>query len=246
MIRLRSKAVVFSLILSSFANPFTWADPLPDDSVVYIECTSKDKTKHKRGSGVIIDERGTILTAKHVAPADYSCVAERGTAANVPTRRLVPRRISSQYDARLLAFVPKPGETFVSAKYVRLKDSMKKAAIFAYGFPENGTGELSPRSGIISTVVPNAKGEIGTDALSAQGMSGGPVFLAEDGGLVGLVAGANFDNLGQPTDFAVLAAETVANELGLKEAELRKNGRSNTECALSMKLDEYLKCMERG
>jgi hypothetical protein len=187
------------------------------DSVVYIQCAGPDG-KLSRGSGVIVSDRGRVLTAKHVAPAGYECSGVLGTAAEVPTRRLLRRKASPDYDAILLEFIPKPNEEFRPVSFVQLEPNMQGEPIAAYGFPASGTGQVSIRSGTISTTIPNEQGTIETDALTTRGMSGGPVFLREGDGLVGIVAGANFDpGTGWPTDFAVLAAELVADDFDLEQ-----------------------------
>lgn len=180
---------------------------------MYIECKNANNQISK-GTGVIVNSRGLILTARHVVPAGYSCTGERGTAARTPSRRLILRRASSTYDAMLLQFVPDPKETFEPLQYVPLDDSLAGAKLTAYGFVDD-PGQLSQRSGTVSTTIPNQDGFIQTDVLTARQMSGGPV-VTNDGGLVGIVAGAQFDSSGLPTYYAVFAAELVASEFSLK------------------------------
>jgi len=187
------------------------------ESIVYIKCEGPDG-KTSRGSGVIVSDRGRVLTAKHVAPTtEYQCRGVLGTAADEPTRRLLRRRASPDYDALLLEFVPNANERFRSVFAVELEPELQGSEIAAYGFPAMGTGQVSVRTGAISTTIPNEQGMIETDALTARGMSGGPVFLkGSRNALVGIVAGASFDpGTGFATDFAVLAAELVADDFDL-------------------------------
>jgi hypothetical protein len=213
MLHVNLMRVLFaSILLAPTLSPAD-AEVRPD-SIVFIECSGEGKTT--RGSGVIVSERGAILTAKHVAPAGYQCKGVKGTAATTPIRRLVRRRTSTNHDAMLFEFVREPGEIFHSVQYLALTDAMQNNPITAYGFPRGGVGQISKRRGVISTTFPDEQGNIETDVLTTSGMSGGPVLLDENDGLIGIIAGANFDvATGAPADFAVLAAEQVSNELEL-------------------------------
>lgn len=204
-------------------------------SIVYIECT-KDDGAILQGTGTIVSEDGKVLTAKHVAPAGSKCKGVRGTGATTPTRRLVNRGTSSAFDASLLQFVPDPNEVFEFVRYLPLSP-LQGRGIAAYGFPDDGIGQISIRRGIISTTIPNSGGIIQTDALTASGMSGGPVFLSETGSLIGIIAGANFSpTTASPTYYGVLAAEIIANEFALHmantnpPAETIEAERSDTDC----------------
>jgi S1-C subfamily serine protease len=204
------------------------------NSVVYIECYAPDGAHVSSGSGIIVSDDGRILTAKHVVPPNASCKGVRGTGAKTPDRDLVHGRRSNDYDAAIMRFVPNPGERFNPVRYVRLTPEMQGQSITAYGFPDkelrtangessNSTGQISARRGIISTTVPNKKGWIETDALTARGMSGGPVILDADNTLIGIITAATFDNLSSaPTNYGVLAAQRVANELGLVASKAKR------------------------
>ena len=187
----------------------------PGNSVVFIKCVGPDG-KDISGSGVIVSERGKILTAKHVAPPGYDCKGVVGTAAEDPTRKLQRRRTSDQYDAILLEFIPRPNEKFETVQYLNMDSELLGQDILAYGFRSEGTGQLSVRKGSISTIFPDEKGNIETDdRLTAYGMSGSPVFLKSNGGLVGIIGGAEFAADGAPSYFAVLSSEVIADEFDL-------------------------------
>lgn len=218
------------------------------NSVVYIECYAPDGEHVSSGSGVIVGDDGRILTAKHVVPPNASCKGVRGTGAKTPDRDLVHGRRSKDYDAAVMRFVPNPGERFNPVRYVRLTPEMQGQSITAYGFPDkelrtangessNSTGQISARRGIISTTVPIKKGWIETDALTARGMSGGPVILDADNTLIGIITAATFDNLSSaPTNYGVLAAQRVANELDLVASKAKRvlaDGSSGTGRAKS-------------
>jgi S1-C subfamily serine protease len=219
----RARLVCFFAAFTTFAPLIGTAFAQDAESTVYIKCDGPDG-KTSRGSGVIVSEDGRVLTAKHVAPsADYKCRGVLGTAAEEPTRTLLRRKSSPDYDALLLYFVPKPGEKFRPVYVVELDPELQGRAIAAYGFPATGTGEVSVRTGTISTTTPNEAGMIETDALTTRGMSGGPVFLKDTPGgraLVGIVAGANFDpGAGNEADFAVLAVELLRDDFDLLTIE---------------------------
>jgi V8-like Glu-specific endopeptidase len=207
-------AALPGLILLLPAGPPALAEIHPE-SIVYIECSGADG-KTTRGTGVIVSDRGRILTAKHVAPTGYQCKGIKASAATTPIRKLIRRKASTSYDAMLLEFVAEPEEAFHPVRYIRLTPDLQAETITAYGFPRDGVGQVSVRTGSISTTTPDEQGNIETDALTTSGMSGGPVFLDRNDGLVGTVAGGAFDPAtGAPASFAVLAAEQIANELEL-------------------------------
>jgi S1-C subfamily serine protease len=195
------------------------AQEFKQESLVYIECFDSSNTRVSRGSGVIVSSDGRVLTAKHVVKGN-SCRASLGTGATMPSRSLIRGRASSVYDAVILKLVPLPGEVFQAVRYTRIA-ALQRKSITAYGVPIDGTGQVSVRTGVISTTITDSAGHIQTDALTARGMSGGPVVLDETRALVGIVVGADVDvTSGLPTNYAVLAAEEVAAELGLAEIEV--------------------------
>jgi len=136
--------------------------------------------------------------------------------------KLVMGRYSTQYDARLLRIVPEEGQdgSFDFVEYTELSTALQLRDVTAYGFPKGGTGQIDPRFGKITTTVPAGDGTVNTDGHTARGMSGGPVVIGTDGDLVGIIAGASLDTLYSiPVAFKVLAAQEIAHELQLSEAD---------------------------
>jgi hypothetical protein len=183
---------------------------------VYIECYELSGTRVSRGSGVLVSRDGRVLTAKHVIRDGSTCRASLGTGATVPSRRLSRGRASYTYDAMIMKLIPDADEVFPAIRYARIS-GLKGKTITAHGVSADGTGEVSARKGTIATAVPDDAGHLETDALTARGMSGGPVVLDETGALIGIVVGADLDvTTGLPTNFPVLAAQEVATELDLE------------------------------
>ncbi|MDX0070890.1 serine protease [Sinorhizobium meliloti] len=230
MTKLECLAVAARVLAISFALLLTLSvGAALSQATVYIECTGPDG-KVTRGSGVIVGERGEVMTARHLVPPHYTCKGLVGTVADMPTRKLLRRKMSATWDAALMFFVPQQGETFAPVTYVPIREDFRSKQIEAHGFPEVGTGELSSRSGTIATTIPDEDGTIETDSLTTKGMSGGPVFLKGSGHLVGIVAGAQFDKTtAVPTHYKVLAADLVASEFELIAADLGSGAESGPQ-----------------
>ncbi len=220
------QGILLIFVFSNFANA-----NIQESSIVYLEC-SKGNTK-SIGSGVIVSETGDVLTAKHVAPQGYACVASLGNSSVLPTRALIRRRESTTYDAVILALVPSQGETFNAVPYVR--QLTKGAPIDAFGYPKNFKGSPSIRKGVIASTNASEQGFIETTALTATGMSGGPVFMSGENAIIGIIAGADFDQeTAVPASYGVLDASLIANELGLKlkSHETQKETKSRSDDAI--------------
>jgi Trypsin-like peptidase domain len=189
-----------------------------EQATVYIECLlGTGKTK---GTGVIISPDGLVLTAKHVVPDGSHCGGEIGRPSPNPSFLLTldPHRWGD-WDIIALRLAKEQGRTFPFVNYRKIGDELKGASIIARGIKENGT-EIAVSPGVISTANIDARGMIGTTALTSSGMSGGPVVLSADGSLIGIVAGADFDrNTGAPSSYGVLAVQLVAADLGLTESQ---------------------------
>lgn len=199
-------------LLSSLIPGQVLAQDISRNSVIYVSCTLDGK--NVTGSGVVIDERGILLTARHVVMGPgATCRGSRGTSAIDPSRILTVRRISQHHDAALLAFTPDQDEVFKPIPYTRLVPGMPRIGLVVHGFPSGHRGEPVQNVGSIGTLVPDARGTIRSDTLTSEGMSGGPVVL--DGKLVGIVVGADFSPLtAAPTNYAVLAIQELADEFG--------------------------------
>ncbi len=205
------------------------AKPPPIDKViVYIECKSPNGQTTSKGTGVLVNDEGAILTAGHVAPTGFTCLGGIGTAATTPTRKLIRDPRQAPVDAILLRFVRTGGEVFPFVHYQRIHDPLKGKPIVGYGFQTGApgdTGEPFRADGTIAQTNINGSGIFGTNALQSSRLSGGPVFLKEGddqiGNLIGIIAGADFDpSSGAPSSYGVLAAQVVANAFELHEAPL--------------------------
>lgn len=182
-----------------------------EKSIVYIECTSPDGKLKIPGTGVLVSASGRILTAKHVAPTGYNCLGQIGTAASQPVRQLIRDTRQANVDALLFRFVGEPGEVFEFLRYRRIETTLRAKSILAHGFPIGGVGSVDTVDGIIRNTTIDGRGIISTSATTSSGMSGGPVILKDDGSLIGIIVGADFDpSTGSPKSFGVLAAEEVA------------------------------------
>lgn len=179
------------------------------NKTVHIECTNQSGAK-VFGSGVIVSEKGHIVTAKHVVEGSDRCRASVGHVDS-NKKRILLRARHSMYDAALLQFVDNKEYEFM--RYCELDDSLYGKNILSAGYPKNSdTGNLSTRAGIISTIIGDRKGLVETTALTTGSQSGGPVMLGSSGDLIGIIVGARFDGLGQPDSYGVLPIESVSSQ----------------------------------
>lgn len=227
--------------------------------VVYIECRSNaDPSSVRMGSGVVISDAGHVLTARHVAPAGYSCRGALGNKTN-PMRGLIRTHhnlnINPGIDGLVLRFVANEGETFAFSKYCRVTPALVGERLVAKGFHEHSVAEPAVTSGVLSTYIPSELGILETDVMTVAGKSGGPVFLDGTDNIVGIVAGAQFDSLGLPVFYGILVAEALSVPLVsiLQEAQdcgaggggpsppgtAEPNGASTTISPLSSKSAHY-------
>ncbi|TCP41876.1 S1 family peptidase [Rhodovulum marinum] len=201
--------------LALFAALMSAAPGLADevaDTVIYIECTDRDG-KLRVGSGVLVSEKGHVLTAEHVAPPGSNCVGAQGVADSRNAEPLIraPERVPGSFDVALLQFARTATRPFL--KFCPLDDGMIRKRIFAAGFP-NGTESFNPsfRSGIMSTTRMTSDGIIETDSLLTQGMSGGPILADDEKTLIGIVSGAKFDDLGEPAYYGITPIARITSD----------------------------------
>lgn len=207
--------ILLALCLTFAVPPGARAD-LIAETVVSITCTTPGVPPRK-GSGVVVAENGTILTAKHVvfgssAPGSVMPVCTGSTGkATFAQDSLILRRTSQDYDAVLLK---SPHEGVPFQRYCKLAPWMLRAQVIATGFPLGSkTGVPSSRVGVLSTVEVDHEGIVETDAATTSGISGGMVTMAGNGNLVGIVSGYNPDQQdGLPANYRVLAAEALAGD----------------------------------
>jgi hypothetical protein len=187
----------------------------PLDTIVFIECTLDGKTS--RGSGVLVSAKGHVLTARHVIPDGASCAGSIGVADSNIAAKLVVKPNRPDVDAALLQFSDQRTYPFVG--YCALEDWMIGRELVVAGFPgKTETGAVSLRKGVLSTVRENSNGVLETDGQTVAGMSGGPVFSANMGGLVGIVAGAEFASDGTISYYGIVPVSMFADDLNLTES----------------------------
>ena len=202
--------ILFSALAATVGA--TAAQDVPALSVVYVECTYDGATRS--GTGIVIDDEGRFLTAKHVLHHDdATCKGVRGTAATDPTRNLTRVHTSDRFDMAVLKFTPHPEEEFEGVPFFRLVAGMEEVeTVVAHGFPESGNGAMARATGTLQSVELDADGLVGTDVLTAEGWSGGPVAI--NGTLIGIVAGAELSQTyAIPTSYRVVAVEAFENEI---------------------------------
>ncbi|MDH3199014.1 MAG: serine protease [Candidatus Krumholzibacteria bacterium] len=214
--RVNTLAAVPLLALALSCGAAKVSADVVDDTIVYLECTANGATS--RGTGVVVSAKGHVLTAKHVVPDGAACVGSIGVADPNTAGRMIVQPTNLPVDAALLQFSRQ--QEYVFAPYCPLEDWMVRRKIFVAGFPgKTQTGAASYREGILSTVIPNAAGILETDGQTVSGMSGGPVFSKNLAGIVGIVIGAEFDNLGTVSFYGILPASSYARDFGLTESE---------------------------
>jgi hypothetical protein len=206
------KGVVLGLCLL-LAPSFAQAQaPSIDQTIVFIRCTTA--AGDTDGTGVLVSADGHVLTAAHVAPEGADCRGSIGTADPGALRRMVIDAARSTVDARLLRFSAPADFQFVGV--CKLERGMVRKPIIAAGFPGNTrTGAISFRQGVLSTTIADDRGVIESDAQTIGGMSGGPVFSKNLAGIVGIVVGAEYNNVGEPS-FGILSAGQIARDFDLQ------------------------------
>ena len=189
----------------------------PDLTLVHIEC-SEPGGKPRRGTGVVVSADGMVLTARHVllgtSPTENpatTCFGRLGQAL-VPQSQMTPQFVSARYDAAIMRYPGLTGAAHLT--FCPIGQEHKRAAVIAAGFPlRSATGQPSERMGILATVEPDPRGLVESDAATTSGMSGGRVTFADNGALVGIVAGVDPDPAtGYPNAYAILAASRIAPE----------------------------------
>ncbi len=187
-----------------------------DKTIVFIHCATKDG-KQIRGSGVLVSERGHVLTAGHVVKdADKDkCYGSIGFAnADGGDPLIMQTQAPPPDDAALLRF-NKPGP-YEYVRYCQLEDWMVRRDIYAAGYPgDTKTGTPSYRKGVLSSVFPNSNGVLETDSQTVAGMSGGPVFASDLKSFIGIVVGAQFDPLGTVSYYGNSSTEGFKDQFHL-------------------------------
>jgi hypothetical protein len=203
------KKLLGLLLVLSFPAPLLAQDAL-EESIVFITCQNEATGETRTGSGVVVSEKGYVLTALHVAPKGFECRGSRGVADPNNMERMVQTPLAAAaYDIALLRFTR--DRTYSFLKYCELDDNMKRKRIFAAGYPTgSATGKPSFRSGILSTTFQTPEGYLETDSLTAAGMSGGPILADDEKSLIGIVSGTQFGADGAPVFYGITPIVNVA------------------------------------
>jgi|GEM_PF-3906994 len=184
-----------------------------DALVVYIECSGPDGAR-TQGSGVLVNETGLFLTARHVVPKGSDCRASVGDNTK-PLRKVRQNfrsnKIAESFDARLMEFGA--SEVFPNATACALSPALKGTAIVAKGFHADSFGSPSETEGVLSVAQPDPSGMIETTAMTVNGKSGGPVFLKDTNTIVGIIAGAQFTAQGIVSSYKMLAVDALLGDL---------------------------------
>jgi hypothetical protein len=168
----------------------------PKRSIIFIEsqeikADDANSVKVRTGTGFIIKENGSVITAAHVLFEEepgfvYRIFGSFGSRGN-PRYPLVVVDADSRLDIALLSL---PEYVDVDLQPLALGDSEKVKVgdkLFAYGFP---TGlDLSLKDGVLSSRVAE-KGQWQTTLGLNRGQSGGPV-LNEEGEWVAIAVAGN-------------------------------------------------------
>lgn len=209
--------VTLFVCVTGYVLPIAAAPPNVDKAVVYIQCKAPDRAETWVGSGVIVDQNGTVLTASHVAQEGTECAGSIGSAEPGNLNKLIRTPSVTSVDAALLRFAAPGPYHYVG--FCDLEDWMIRRPIIVAGFPAGTeTGALSFRKGVLSTTLTDSRGVFETDGQSTSGMSGGPVFSSNLAGFVGIVLSKKFDGRGTISHHEILSASQVARQLGLDRA----------------------------
>lgn len=165
------------------------------DALVYVESRGQGGQKIEAGTGVIINKKGYIVTAKHVLgknfdPATDTVWIRHKSKASAEVRARRFKCSDEPFDICILHVSTASLSLVQPLKAFELKCSMPaiRTPVMAAGFPP---GEFSPAtlvSGIISTDEPGESFKYYMDTATSPGMSGGPVFGANNT-LFGVVHG---------------------------------------------------------
>ena len=193
------------------------------DKTVHIECSSDSEPKRKSiGTGVLVSQKGHVLTQKDLIDHTKKCWGSVGNAFN-GKKKLLIRRLHTRYDAVLLQFVDAVVKSYHFMEYCDFDHTFHGKEILAAGYPVvSDTGNASPRTGIVSSVIPNESGFIETTAPISSGYAGGPVMLSNTGELLGIITGANFDQ----GSYWFLPVSSIATQFEFE----RFDNRSNSSC----------------
>lgn len=156
------------------------------DSIVTIKITKASGAKEVAGTGVVVDERGLIVTNKHVIGSGRGVVVAFADGAEVSGDVLMA---DPRFDLAIVRV--KAGKTLPAMRLTTAQDLMVGEDVIAIGHPYGYVNTVS--RGIISALgrqitLPSGdvlEGLIQTDASINPGNSGGPL-LNINGELIGI------------------------------------------------------------
>ncbi|MEQ8314384.1 MAG: trypsin-like peptidase domain-containing protein [Gammaproteobacteria bacterium] len=201
------------------ASPSVVAISATSVNVESVERASEDRLnlylgeRDSLGSGVVIDERGFILTNLHVVDTLFDAFDTEVTLSN---GHRTPATVVAWDQANDLAVLHINSDGLVPIEIGSANDLEIGNVVFAIGYPRN-IG-LSVSQGIVSALNRNEEGNtslIQTDAAINPGNSGGGL-IDRNGKLVGLNSSilsesGNFEGIGfaTPVDIAISAFEEM-------------------------------------
>lgn len=170
----------------------------------------KPEATYSRGSGVVVNEDGYVLTNTHVvADADDIWVKFADEEEPIPAERVV---LSKGKDVAVLRLKPKSPRKFRPVTFAREDDLLLGETVIALGNPFNLGASVS--RGILSSKTRRAPSELGvgealdiadwlqTDASINPGNSGGPLVNLR-GELIGLNVAVLSPSFSQGIGFAI-------------------------------------------
>lgn len=180
-------------------------------SVVYVECVLNGKPT--KGSGVVIDVMGRLLTSEHVVrDIEAKCTGALGTQSDpAAMKQLDVKFLDDFHDVALLQFVENPQITFLPVPYDGTDRIKEGVSVVGYGYHPNNTGAPERAAGEIKSTARSARGQIEAGLNTTPGMSGGPVVL--DGRLIGIIASEDIDRIAQAIATQFVAVDEFPNEI---------------------------------
>jgi hypothetical protein len=162
--------------------------------VLVVKYTKKDGTSYRMGSGVVVDRKGTVLTAEHVIDGAICVTVLRRKLSRdgrlIETGRGVPMRVvnrNAKLDAALLVPDAK-GEALPPPIPLSDRDPKFKETVWSFGhtssWSEGWLVTLRANMQWNKTVI--ARGMIKVHNLTRKGDSGGPL-LDNRGKLLGIL-----------------------------------------------------------
>lgn len=187
------------------------AQPVSALSIVYIECVLNSKTT--KGSGVVIDVDGRVLTSAHVVKDNAAqCKGAVATRSDPFAMKLMNvKHVGKFRDVALLQFVENAQITKLPIPYDGTDSIDESVAVVGYGYHPLKIGGPDTVNGMIKSGDRSGNGEIDAGVNTTPGMSGGPVLI--DGKLIGIIASEKFDVLSQTVATQIVVVDEYPEEI---------------------------------